>query len=72
MLSASGLIAGEGLMGLVIATFQFFEVPLPRIFDQPTYLAGVAVMIVIALILIIGPMRKAGSPEEPAQPSAMM
>jgi putative OPT family oligopeptide transporter len=72
VLSASGMIAGEGLMGLVIATFQFFEVPLPRFFETPSYVIGFAVMIVIAVILIFGPMRKAGSPDEPAPPSAMM
>ena len=28
---ASGFIAGEALMGLVTATFNFFEKPLPRV-----------------------------------------
>src|SRR6204780_5581824 len=37
---ASGLIAGEALMGLVIATFRFMEWPLPKIFESPSYLIG--------------------------------
>jgi putative OPT family oligopeptide transporter len=72
ILTASGLIAGEALMGLVIATFRFFEWPLPVIFREPSYLIGVGVILLLGLLLIRLPLSKAGSPDEPAPPLAMM
>ena len=72
ILTASGLIAGEALMGLVIATFRFFEWPLPVIFKEPSYLLGVAVIIGLAVLLVRLPLANAGSPDEPAPPAAMM
>jgi putative OPT family oligopeptide transporter len=72
VLSASGLIAGEALVGLVIATFNFFEWPLPQIFEHPSYLAGLVVMALIAASLIVVPLRNAGRPDEPAPPQAIM
>jgi putative OPT family oligopeptide transporter len=72
VLTASGLIAGEALMGLVIATFRFFEWPLPRIFEAPSYLFGFAVIILLGVLLIRLPLANAGSPDEPAPPAAMM
>src|SRR5215469_2588233 len=47
VLAASGLIAGEALAGLVTATFNFLDYPLPEFFKEPSYLGG---MVVIALI----------------------
>ena len=35
-----GMIAGEALVGLVIATFRFFEWPLPQIFANPSFAVG--------------------------------
>ena len=72
ILTASGLIAGEALMGLVIATFRFFEWPLPTIFKDPSYLAGVAVIAMLGLLLVRLPLANAGRPDEPAPPAAMM
>lgn len=72
VLTASGLIAGEGLMGLVVATFRFFDWPMPEIFASPSYWTGCAVMLLIAFVLIRIPMGSAGSPDEPAPPAAMM
>jgi putative OPT family oligopeptide transporter len=72
VLTASGLIAGEGLMGLVVATFRFFDWPMPEIFATPSYWAGLAVMLLIAALLIKLPLGSAGSPDEPAPPTAMM
>ncbi len=72
ILTASGLIAGEALMGLVIATFRFFEWPLPVIFKEPSYLIGVLVILLLGALLIRLPLSKAGSPDEPAPPHAMM
>jgi putative OPT family oligopeptide transporter len=72
ILTASGLIAGEALMGLVIATFRFFEWPLPVIFKEPSYLFGFAVVLLLGVLLVRLPLANAGSPDEPAPPAAMM
>ncbi len=72
VLTASGLIAGEALVGLVIATFAYFEKPIPAILANPSYLVGLGVLAVIAYTLIKVPLEKAGSPDEPAMPQAMM
>lgn len=72
VLVASGLIAGEALVGLATATFNFFEWPIPVIFETPSYLFGLVVMAIIAAVLIRIPLANAGSPDEPAPPVAMM
>jgi len=72
ILTASGLIAGEALMGLVIATFRFFEWPLPKIFAEPSYFFGFLVILLLGTLLVRLPLSNAGSPEEPAPPAAMM
>ena len=72
ILTASGLIAGESLMGLIIATFRFFDWPLPRIFAEPSYLFGFLVLLALGALLVRLPLANAGSPDEPAPPAAMM
>ncbi len=72
VLTASGLIAGEALVGLVIATFAYFEKPIPAILERPSYVVGLVVLGVIAYTLIKVPLEKAGSPDEPAMPQAIM
>jgi hypothetical protein len=72
VLVASGLIAGEALMGLATATFNFFEWEIPGIFETPSYLFGLVIMALIAFILVRIPLANAGSPDEPAPPVAMM
>jgi putative OPT family oligopeptide transporter len=72
VLTASGLIAGEALMGLVVATFYILEWQLPVIFEQPSYLAGLVVLALLAGLMIKLPLANAGSPEEPAPPAAIV
>jgi len=72
ILVASGLIAGEAVMGLVVATFRFFDWPLPTIFPDPSYLAGFAVIVLLGALLVRLPLANAGRPDEPAPPVAMM
>jgi putative OPT family oligopeptide transporter len=72
VLCASGMIAGEALVGLVIATFRFFDWPIPHIFPEPSFLIGAAVMTLILFILIRTPLANPGHPDEPAPPTAMM
>ena len=71
ILVASGLIAGEALAGLVTATFNFKEWPLPD-FHNPSYLVGVLVIALVGWVLLKVPMNNAGDPKEPAPPAAIM
>jgi putative OPT family oligopeptide transporter len=72
ILIASGFIAGEALVGLITAWFNFKEWPLPVIFKEPSYLAGLLVMLLLVAALVRVPLSTAGSPDEPAPPTAMM
>ncbi|MCX6596373.1 MAG: oligopeptide transporter, OPT family [Acidobacteria bacterium] len=72
ILVASGLIAGEALCGLITAFFAWREIPLPAFFPDPSILAGMLVMTLLAAVLIRIPLAHAGRADEPAPPSAMM
>ncbi len=72
ILLASGLIAGEALTGLVRAALTFFKIPIPLIFLNPSYLGGLAVLVILGLYLISFPVRHAGAPDEPPPPSAIV
>lgn len=75
VLTASGLIAGEAILGLVWAGLQFAPPDVRahlQLFPHPSYWIGLAVLFVLALIMINAPLRSAGSPDEPAPPVAMM
>jgi putative OPT family oligopeptide transporter len=71
ILTASGLIAGEGLMGLAWAGLQFRPAWILN-FGNPSYLLGFVVLLGLAAVMIFMPRRAAGSPDEPAPPAAMM
>ena len=73
VLTASGLIAGEAVLGLVWAGLQFAPAwARPSIFNHPSYLAGLVVMLGLAALMIRLPISSAGDPSEPAPPVAMM
>ena len=73
VLTASGLIAGEAVLGLLWAGLQFAPAwARPQIFDHPSYLAGIGVMVALAALMIRLPLSSAGDPNEPAPPTAMM
>jgi putative OPT family oligopeptide transporter len=73
VLTASGLIAGEAILGLVWAGLQFAPAwARPQVFSNPSYVAGIAVMIALAVLMIRLPLSSAGDPKEPAPPVAMM
>jgi putative OPT family oligopeptide transporter len=72
VLTASGLIAGEALTGLVIAAFQFYEVKLPSIFAEPPLFLGALALALLGFIMIRTPLANAGRPDEPAPPTAIM
>jgi putative OPT family oligopeptide transporter len=70
VLAASGLIAGEALMGLVTAWFNYQYGKMPEAFAHPSYLVGLAVLSALALALIFVPLSNAGRPEDPPPPAA--
>ncbi len=72
VLTASGLIAGEAIFGLVVASFFFFKKPLPIIFDHPATISGFIVLVILAIVMVRIPLANAGSPDEPAPPTAIM
>ena len=72
VLLASGLIAGEALIGLVFASLAFFEIPLFEIFKEPSYYISFLMFGVIAWILVQIPLKNAGKSDEPAPPTAVM
>jgi OPT family oligopeptide transporter len=69
VLLASGLIAGEALMGLVFAGFAVFEMFPPAVFINPPFILSMVVLAIIAYVLIQIPLKKAGDPNEAAGPS---
>ena len=76
ILAASGLIAGEALMGLLWAGLRASvwappKTP-PQVFASPTYVLGTLVLAILAALLIFVPMTSAGDPNEPPPPTAMM
>jgi putative OPT family oligopeptide transporter len=70
VLLASGLIAGEALIGLLFAFFAVMEWRTPIIFESPSFLISLFVFVVVAIVLIRTPLNNAGKPDEPAPPSA--
>ncbi|HPD65392.1 MAG TPA: oligopeptide transporter, OPT family [Bacteroidia bacterium] len=69
ILIAAGLIAGEALIGLLFAAFAFFDMKIWA-FKHPSYITSLVILVIIALVLINLPLRKAGNPDEPAPPVA--
>ena len=78
VLTASGLIAGEAVLGLVWAGLQFVPKweraePSAQIFREPSYLVGGMIALVgLAALMISTALTSAGDPSEPAPPTAMM
>jgi len=71
VLAASGMIAGEALMGLVIAWFNYKDINVPQISKDPSYILGLVVLALLAGVLVQVPLSNAGNPEDPPPPSAM-
>jgi putative OPT family oligopeptide transporter len=76
VLTASGLIVGESLLGLVwagiVAVAKSRNWDIPQIFQHPSYIVGLVVMAGLAGIMIRIPLSSAGDPSEPAPPVGMM
>jgi putative OPT family oligopeptide transporter len=75
VLLASGLIAGEALMGLAIAIFAVFNIFLYNYFSffkNPTFYISFIVLAIIAYVLIQIPLKNAGKPDQPVPPASGM
>jgi putative OPT family oligopeptide transporter len=57
-LLASGFIAGEALMAIILAGFVFFGASLPSLFENPGPELGLLVLAVVGGILIWSPLKK--------------
>lgn len=74
VLTASGLIAGEAILGLVWAGLQFAPkewLQRLQIFSHPSYSFGLVVLAILAFLMIHFPLKSAGKADEPAPPVAM-
>ena len=80
LLTASGLIAGEAMAGLVIAAYRFRYAGVPK-WEMPkvlpdgslaALLLGALVMAALAIIMVKTPLANAGRPDDPAPPTAIM
>ena len=72
VLTASGLIAGEALCGLVIAGIVGSGHSLPEIFANPHWISGLIALAILIAVMIKVPLANAGRPEDPAPPTAIM
>ncbi|HEU5453930.1 MAG TPA: oligopeptide transporter, OPT family [Terriglobales bacterium] len=72
VLTASGLVAGEALCGLVIASIVGTGHSLWHIGVGDAWITGLIGLAVLIVIMIKLPLANAGSPDEPAPPTAIM
>jgi putative OPT family oligopeptide transporter len=72
VLTASGLIAGEALCGLVIAGLVGSGKNVTLVHWTPSVWASLAAFLVLILAMVRVPLANAGSPDEPAPPTAIM
>jgi putative OPT family oligopeptide transporter len=72
VLIASGLIAGEALMGLIFAGLRVGNIFPPEIWPTAPFVISLIVLLAIGAYLVWIPVKNAGSPDEPAPPTAVM
>jgi putative OPT family oligopeptide transporter len=72
VLTASGFIAGEALCGLVIAGLVGSKVDVTLFKWTPPYVVALIALAVLIVALVRVPLASAGSPDEPAPPTAIM
>ncbi len=56
VLLASGLIAGEALMGLLFAALAFFDVKIPNLWPDSTYIVSILILVGLGYILVKTPL----------------
>jgi putative OPT family oligopeptide transporter len=72
VLTASGLIAGEALCGLVIAALVGTGHDVALVKWTAPFVAALIALIVLIVVMVRVPLANAGSPDEPAPPTAIM
>ncbi len=72
VLTASGLIAGEALCGLVIAFIVGTNHKMPDLGIGNAWITGLIGLAALVAVMIRLPLANAGSPDEPAPPTAIM
>ena len=72
VLTASGMIAGEALCGLVIAGLVGSNHDVTLFKWTPPFLLALGALAVLAIVMIRVPLASCGRPEDPAPPTAIM
>jgi putative OPT family oligopeptide transporter len=72
VLTASGMIAGEALCGLVIAGLVGSNHDVTLFKWTPPFFLALGALAILALVMIRVPLANAGRPEDPAPPTAIM
>ena len=72
VLTASGLIAGEALCGLVIAGLVGYGKDVTLVHWTAPIWTAVAALVVLVVVMVRVPLANAGRPEDPAPPTAIM
>ena len=72
VLTASGLIAGEALCGLVIGALVGTGYDVTVFKWTPPFLAALVALAILMFAMVRTPLANAGRPDEPAPPTAIM
>jgi putative OPT family oligopeptide transporter len=72
VLTASGMIAGEALCGLVIASLVGSGHDVTLFQWTPPFIVALIALGILAIVMIRVPLANAGRPEDPAPPTAIM
>ncbi len=72
VLTASGLIAGEALCGLVIAGLVGSGHDVTLLKWTPPFIVALVALAILIAVMVRVPLANAGSPDEPAPPTAIM
>ena len=72
VLTASGLIAGEALCGLVIAGLVGSGHDVTLLKWTPPFIAALVALAILIVAMVRVPLANAGRPEDPAPPTAIM
>ncbi len=72
VLTASGLIAGEALCGLVLAAIVVSGHGIPQVVADSPWFTGLIALALLMAVMIKLPLANAGHPDEPAPPTAIM
>jgi putative OPT family oligopeptide transporter len=72
VLTASGLIAGEALCGLVVAAIVGSRGKMFVLMEKAPWFGAIIAALILVAIMIKVPLANAGSPDEPAPPTAIM